>query len=117
LSSASQDAIGSVKEQTSSLAKQVVDETRNVQDEFLSKANQVKANVAKMNAKANTLLDDGKYREAIEVAQSILSNFDSESTEAKSIIAKAQDKMKAAAQTKLGTVKEDLVGKLPSLGQ
>lgn len=112
----SQDTTASATKQTDEFAKQAKKEVRNVQKEFLSKADQAKAQVQELTANANALLDEGNYRQAMEAAQNILSNFDSESTEAKGIIAKAQAKIKEAAQTKLGTVKEDLASKIPNLG-
>ena len=42
---------------------------------------------------AYKLLDQGKYAEAISAAQNVLDNYDSDSEEAKSIIAKAKEKL------------------------
>ncbi len=55
--------------------------------------------------KAKTLLDQGKFKEAIVPAQDVLTNYDSDSQEAKGIIAKAKEKLKAMVTEK---AKEDL---------
>jgi Flp pilus assembly protein TadD len=56
-------------------------------------------------AKAKTLLDQGKFKEAIVPAQDVLTNYDSDSQEAKGIIAKAKEKLKAMVTEK---TKEEL---------
>ena len=68
-------------------------------------------------AKAKTLLDQGKFKEAIATAQDVLTNYDSDSQEAKSIIAKAKEKLKAAATEKAEGLKGDITDKLKGFGQ
>ena len=74
--------------------------------------------------RAYTLLDQGKYTEAIASAQDVLDNYDSNSQEARSIITKAKEKLQAMAEAKTGelldataTEKDDLTNKLKSFGQ
>jgi hypothetical protein len=50
--------------------------------------------------RAYTLLDQGKYTEAISSAQNVLDNYDSNSQEARSIIIKAEEKLQAMAEAK-----------------
>ena len=51
---------------------------------------------------AYRLLDQGKYTEAISSAQNVLDNYDSDSQEARSIIANAKEKLQAMAEAKAG---------------
>ena len=74
--------------------------------------------------RAYTLLDQGKYTEAISSAQNVLDNYDNDSQEARSIITKAEEKLQAMAEAKAGelleasaTEKDDLTNKLKSFGQ
>lgn len=68
-------------------------------------------------AKAKTLLDQGKFKEAIATAQDVLTNYDSDSQEAKGIIAKAKEKLKAMATEKAEGIKGDITDKLKGFGQ
>jgi uncharacterized lipoprotein YehR (DUF1307 family) len=61
--------------------------------------------IKELITKANTLLDQGKFKEAIVPAQDVLTNYDSDSQEAKGIIAKAKEKLKAMVTEK---TKEEL---------
>ncbi len=73
--------------------------------------------IKELIAKAKTLLDQGKFKEAIATAQDVLTNYDSDSQEAKSIIAKAKEKLKAAATEKAEGFKGDITDKLKGFGQ
>ncbi|MCP4269554.1 MAG: hypothetical protein GY777_28950 [Candidatus Brocadiaceae bacterium] len=66
------------------------------------------ATVKELIAKANSLLGQGKFNEAIVPAQSVLTNYDSDSEEAKGIIAKAKEKLKAMAEAVAEKAKEQL---------
>ncbi len=68
-------------------------------------------------AKAKTLLDQGKFKEAIASAQDVLTNHDSDSQEAKSIIAKAKEKLTAAATEKAEGLKGEITDTLKGFGQ
>ena len=57
------------------------------------------------------LFDKGEYEEAGSIAQDVLKNYDSESQEAKDIIATVTEKLKAMATEKSEEIKEDLKGK------
>ncbi len=56
------------------------------------------ATIKELIAKANSLLGQGKFNEAIVPAQNVLDNYDSDSQEAKGIITKAKEKLKAMAE-------------------
>ncbi len=56
------------------------------------------ATIKELIAKANSLLEQGKFNEAIVPAQNVLDNYDSDSQEAKGIITKAKEKLKAMAE-------------------
>ncbi|MHC4267096.1 MAG: hypothetical protein ACYSTS_01400 [Planctomycetota bacterium] len=66
------------------------------------------ATINELIAKANSLLEQGKFNEAIVPAQDVLDNYDSDSQEAKGIIAKAQEKLKAMAESVAEKAKEQL---------
>jgi len=66
------------------------------------------ATVNELIAKANSLLEQGKFSEAIVPAQNVLDNYDSDSEEAKGIIAKAKEKLKAMAEAVAEKAKEQL---------
>jgi len=64
------------------------------------------ATVKELIAKANSLLEKGKFNEAIAPAQNVLDNYDSDSQEAKGIITKAKEKLKAMAEAVAEKAKE-----------
>lgn len=68
-------------------------------------------------AKARALLDKGEYEQAGTVAQDVLKNYDSESQEAKDIIAVVTEKLKAMAKEKGEGLTKDIKGKLEGLGK
>ncbi len=67
--------------------------------------------------KAKTLLDQGKFKEAIATAQDVLTNYDSDSQEAKGIIAKAKEELEATATENVEGLKGDITEKLKGFGQ
>ena len=69
---------------------------------------QTAATVKELIAKANSLLEQGKFKEAIIPAQNVLDNYDSDSQEAKGIITKAKEKLKAMAEAVAEKAKEQL---------
>lgn len=73
--------------------------------------------VKELIAKARALLDKGEYEQAGTVAQDVLKNYDSESQEAKDIIAVATEKLKAMAKEKGEGLTKDIKGKLEGLGK
>ncbi len=73
--------------------------------------------IKELIAKANTLLNQGKFEEAIAAAQDVLNNHDSDSQEAKDIITKAKEKLKAIATEKIEGIKGDVTDKLKGFGQ
>ncbi len=80
------EEMAAIIEQAKSKAESMKDETASIIKELITKA--------------NTLLDQGKFKEAIVPAQDVLTNYDSNSQEAKGIIAKAKEKLKAMATEK-----------------
>ncbi len=105
------------KHQAEHLGEHFVKDVNNTKLELASQTEVVASKVKELVVKAKDFLNDGKYEEAMKVAQNILSNFDSESTEAKGIIEQAKIKVKEAAQAKLEIAQKDLVNKIPSFGQ
>jgi hypothetical protein len=73
----------------------------------------VQAKVDYLVAQAKGFLNSKNYEEAMSVAQHILSNLDATSTEAKEILAKAQEEFKNMAK---GAV-DDMKNKLGSFGK
>lgn len=90
-------------EKAESKTESVKDKTASIVKEFI--------------AKAKALLDKGEYEEAGSIAQDVLKNYDSESQEAKGIIATVTEKLKAMATEKSEEIKEDVKGKLEGLGK
>jgi hypothetical protein len=66
------------------------------------------ATVKELIAKANSYLEQGKFREAIVPAQNVLENYDSDSREAMDIITKAKEKLKTMAEEIAEKAKEQL---------
>lgn len=68
-------------------------------------------------SQANDFLDSKQYQQAVNVAQYILSNFDKNSADAKSILQKATDMLKAEASKVVDKAKSDVQNKLGSFGK
>ncbi len=66
------------------------------------------ATIKELIAKANSLLEQGKFKDALVPAQDVLDNYDRDSKEAKGIIAKAKEKLKAMAEAVAEKAKEQL---------
>ncbi len=64
--------------------------------------------IKELVAKANSLLEQGRFNEAIARAQKVLDNYDSDSLEAKGIITRAREKLKTMAETVTEKVKKQL---------
>jgi len=98
-----------MEESMAKQAEEIAAEGSKVIEQAKSKAESMKEKTAsiikELIAKARTLLDQGKFKEAIVPAQDVLTNYDSDSQEAKGIIAKAKEKLKAMATEK---AKEEL---------
>jgi len=67
-------------------------------------------------AQAREYLNQGKFEQAITVAQNVLS-FDPQNLDAKKIIEMAQAKIKALAEQKAGELKTGLMNNLGTLGK
>ncbi len=81
--------------------------------EVSAQAGDIQAKVQELLAQAQAALNEGKFQDAINVANNILSNFDANSVDAKNIIEVATQKLQEAAQQKAG----DLMQNLPAMGQ
>ena len=118
---------GQKQEQTETQAKQEMSQIKDTitkqADEIATKGSEViekakseaelmkektVATVQELIAKANSLLEQGKFKEAIIPAQNVLDNYDSDSQEAMSIITKAKEKLKAMAEAVAEKAKEQL---------
>ena len=102
---------GQKEEQSEYAGQQAKEEAEEIKAEGSKIIEQAKSKVESMKDetasivkglidKANTLLDQGKFKEAIVPAQDVLTNYDSDSQEAKGIIAKAKEKLKAMVTEK-----------------
>ena len=89
-------------------------------NDAISQANTLKTvdeKVKYLVSQANDLMNSKQYQQAVNVAQYILSNLDKNSADAKSILQKAADMLKAEANKALDTVKGDVQNKLGSFGK
>lgn len=77
----------------------------------------VEAQVKYLVSEANAYISSEKFDEAVTIAKHVLSQLDSNSAEAKSIIEKAQAQIKALAEKKAEEAKAALKKKMESLGQ
>ncbi len=66
------------------------------------------ATIKEIIANAYSLLEQGKFNDAIVSAQNVLNDYDSDSQEAKGIIAKAKEKLQAMAEAVAEKAKEQL---------
>ena len=108
-----------IKESVTKQAEEKVtkSEPEKAQSEATSAKNKTGTIVKELIAKAKALLDKGEYEEAGSVAQDVLKNYDSESQEAKNIIAVVTEKLKAMATEKSEELTKGLKGKLEGLGK
>jgi Flp pilus assembly protein TadD len=89
-------------EETAAEGSKIIDQAKSVAESTKDKTASI---IKELIAKAKALLDQGKFKEAIASAQDVLTNYDSDSQEAKGIIATAKEKLKAMVTEK---AKEDL---------
>lgn len=91
-----------LKESVTKQAEEMAAKGSKIIDQAKSEAGAMKEKTAsiikELIAKARTLLDQGKFNEAVVPAQEVLNNYDSDSAEAKGIIATATEKLKAMAE-------------------
>lgn len=144
----SKQEMSQIKDTITKQADEIVTKGSELIEKAKSEAELIKektaATVKELINKANSLLEQGKFKEAIIPAQNVLDNYDSDSQEARGIITKAKEKIKAMAEAlaekaneQLGTgvskesheeleatvtekvegVKDDLTKKLKSFGQ
>ncbi len=122
-----------IKESMEEQAEEIEAEGSKIVEQVKSKAESMKDESASITkeliTKANTLLDQGKYKEAIATSQDVLTNYDSDSQEAKGIIAKAKEKLEAmvteitkeeldtSATEKVEGLKGDMTDKLKLFGE
>ena len=93
-----------IKESMAKQAEEMAAKGSKIIEQAKSKAESMKdetaSTIKELITRANTLLDQGKFKEAIVPAQDVLTNYDSDSQEAKGIIAKAKEKLKAMVTEK-----------------
>lgn len=108
-----------IKESVTEQAEEKVtkDEPEKEQSEAASAKEKTVSIVKELIAKAKALLDKGEYEKANSVAQDVLKNYDSESQEAKDIIATVTEKLKAMATEKSEELKKGVGEKLEGLGK
>ncbi|OQZ02931.1 MAG: hypothetical protein B6D34_08725 [Candidatus Brocadia sp. UTAMX1] len=92
-------------------------ELEKTKSEAVSAKEKTDSIIKELIAKAKALLDKGEYKEAGATAQDVLNNYDSESQEAKGIIATVTEKLKAMATEKSEEITKGLKGKLEGLGK
>ena len=101
-----------IKDTITKQAEEITAKGSEMMEKAKSEAERMKektaATVNELIAKANSLLEQGKFNEAIVPAQNVLNNYDSDSEEAKGIIAKAKEKLKAMAEAVAEKAKEQL---------
>ena len=97
-----QESMTKQAEEMAAKGSKIIDQAEPVAE---STKDKTASTIKDLIAKAKTLLDQGKFKEAIASAQDVLTNYDSDSQEAKGIIAKAKEKLKAMVTEK---AKEDL---------
>ena len=122
-----------IKESMAKQAEEIKAEGSKIIEQARSEAESMKEKTAsiikELITRANTLLDQGKFKEAIVLAQDVLTNYDSDSQEAKGIIAKAKEKLEAmvtektkeevetTATEKVEGLKGDITNKLKGFGK
>ncbi len=95
--------VSQIKESIAKQADEMIDKTK---VEAQAMKDKMTAITEELIASAYASLDQGKYAEAISIAQNVLSNYDSSSQEAKGIITKAKEKLQAMAEAKARDVLE-----------
>ncbi len=93
-----------VKQEVSQMKESITKQADEIVDKAKVEAEAIKDKTSAMTKElidsANALFDQGKFAEAISSAQNVLSNYDSASQEAESIITKAKEKLQAMAEAK-----------------
>ncbi len=104
--------VSHIKDTITKQADEMAAKGGDIIEKVKSEAEQMKekstATVKELIAKANSLLEQGKFNEAIVPAQNVLDNYDSDSQEARGIITKAKEKLKAMAEAIAEKAKEQL---------
>ena len=81
-------------------------------DEAKTQIQETAAKIKELLAQAQGFIDSGKYQEAINAANFILSNLDSNSIKAKDLLSLAKTKLQEVAQEKAGDIQENVTGAL-----
>ena len=100
---------GQAQKPQSANSAQAIQQTQSMPD--------VQAKVNFLVKEANAFLSSQKFDDAVNTAKYILSNLDKNSTEAKSILEKAQAELKKLAEQKVNEVKGDLQKTIGGLGK
>ncbi len=119
---ASTEPAAAVEAQVQDMAQQATETTQKaadavapVQQEAQNAANAMMDQAKELLAKAQDLVANGKFEEAIAMAQKVLS-MDPNNIDAKNIIESAKAKIAEMAQQKAGELKEGVANKLNALG-
>lgn len=95
--------------------QQALEGARRIEEAAKNKVEELKAKVNQLVVQAQSLLDSGKFQDAINAAQSILS-LDANNVSAKSIIDQAKAKLQEAVQQQAETLKQGAQEVLEGLG-
>lgn len=99
------DTIAKQAEEMAAKGSEIIEKAKSEAERMKEKT---AATVKELIAKANSLLEQGKFNEAIAPAQNVLDNYDSDSQDARGIITKAKEKLKAMAEAVAEKAKEQL---------
>ena len=105
----------SLEKQAQGLSEDAKEAAEQGKKDAAKAANNVVNQVKELLAKAKTMIDNGKFDEAINLAQQAL-NIDPNNIDAKNIIETAKAKLAQMAQQKAGELKSGLTNKLNALG-
>ena len=102
-------------QQATEVTQQAAEAVAPVKEEVQNVANAAVDQAKDLLAKAQELVANGKFEEAIAMAQKVL-NVDPNNIDAKNIIETAKAKITEMAQQKAGELKSDVANKLNALG-
>lgn len=119
---ATSEPAAAVESQAQGLAQQATEATQQVaeavapvKEEVQNVANAAVDQAKDLLAKAQEMIANGKFEEAVAMAQKVLS-IDPNNIDAKNIIETAKAKITEIAQQKAGDLKNDVTNKLNALG-
>lgn len=111
-----QATLPSMTSEVKSVAQQATQKAGQTQQNLQQTAGEMAKKAQTLLAQAKQYLDQGKFNEAISVAQNILS-FDPKNMDAQKIIETAKTKLQALATQKAQDLKSGLMNQLGTVGQ